>query len=86
MNAQTFLNEDWSSGQFSTNQWTTNSGNGFISISDEGTAYSKAVSMGHNSTQQGIDSVTLTTKWYDASSITKWILLFKFNYRPTKQQ
>ena len=81
MNAQTFLKEDWSSGQFSTNQWTTNSGNGFISISDEGTAYSKAVSMGYNSTQQGIDSVTLTTKWYDASSITKGILLFKFNYR-----
>ncbi len=81
MNAQTFLKEDWSSGQFSTNQWTTNSGNGFITISDEGTAYSKAVSMGHNSTQQGIDSVTLTTKWYDASGITKGILLFKFNYR-----
>jgi hypothetical protein len=81
--AQTALpfTETWESGTFSTHGWTTNSGNGYITLGPGGTSNSTAVNLGHESTQSGINPVVLDSPILDGTYTTSGLLTFSFDYR-----
>lgn len=81
--AQTSLpfSENWESGTFSTHGWTTNSGNGYITLGPGGTSNSTAVNLGHESTQSGINPVVLDSPILDGTYTTSGLLTFSFDYR-----